>query len=87
MKGYARTPMSKPHKYRCLIRWQHRKFGPQWEKGSAEGTSIRRAAHHYLLGFFSDTSNREKRRDAHAHLQLEIWREKPHTAQPRHRHG
>jgi hypothetical protein len=74
--------MSTPHKYRCLVKWTHRTFGPQWEKGSAEGTSIRRAANHFLLGWFSSAKNRPRNAiaDAHAHLQLEIWREKKPAA-------
>lgn len=60
--------------YRCLIRWKHRKWGPQMEKLAAEGTSIRRAINNALLGFFSDKSNREKRRDAHAELEVQCWR-------------
>lgn len=81
--------MSKLQKYRCVIRWSHKRFGPQWEKGSAEGTSIRRAANHFLLGFFSSAPNRAKGAiaDAHAHLQLEIWREKALTAPRRRPHG
>jgi hypothetical protein len=57
-----------------VINWTHRKWGPQTEKLSAEGTSIRRALSNALLGFFSDKSNRERRRDAHAQLRCEIWR-------------
>jgi len=34
------------------------------ERLAAEGTSVRRALNNALLGFFSDRSNREKRRDA-----------------------
>jgi len=44
------------------------------EKLAAEGSSIRRALNSALLGFFSDASNRERRRDAHIQLRLEIWR-------------
>jgi hypothetical protein len=51
------------------------------EKLAAEGTSARRALNSALLGFFSDASNREKRRDAHRHFRTEIWRQS--TALPR----
>lgn len=59
-----------------MVSWTHRKWGPQSEKVSAEGSSIRRAINAALLGFFSDRSNREKRRDAHTHLRVEAWRVK-----------
>ena len=61
-------------RYRTVVKWTHRKWGPQSEKLASEGSSIRRALSAALLGFFSDRSNREKRRDAHAHLHCEIWR-------------
>ncbi len=64
-------------RYRVLVSWVHRKWGPQHEKLAAEGSSIRRALNAALLGFFTDKTNREKRRDAHVHLQAEIWRRKP----------
>ena len=54
--------------------WTHRKWGPQTEKLAAEGSSARRALNNALLGFFSDKSNRERRRDAHAHFRAEVWR-------------
>jgi len=66
--------MPRTQRYRAVIKWTHRKWGPQTEKLSAEGTSIRRALSNALLGFFSDKSNRERRRDAHAQLRVEIWR-------------
>lgn len=72
--------MPRQQRYRCVIHWSHRKSGPQWERGSAEGTSIRRAANNYLLGFFSDTSQRKQRVDAHANLTLQIWRLKREPA-------
>lgn len=50
------------------------------EKLAAEGTSIRRALNNALLGFFSDASSRERRKDAHAQLRAEIWRVKKPTA-------
>jgi hypothetical protein len=74
--------MPKTAKYRCLLKWTHRKWGPQFEKGAAEGTSIRRAANHFLLSFFSSSPNRRRGAiaDAHKSLTLEIWREKPPRA-------
>ena len=69
--------MSQMAKYRVVITWNHRKWGPKMEKLSAEGTSIRRAIHHALLGFFSDASNRSVRRDAHQGIRIEAWRVKP----------
>jgi len=67
--------MPRNRKYRVVVMWTNRKWGPQMEKLAAEGTSIRRAISHALLGFFSDASNRDRRRDAHASLRLEAWRE------------
>jgi hypothetical protein len=72
--------MPKQQRYRVVLNWTHLKWGPQMEKQSAEGTSIRRGLNNALLGFFSDKSNRERRRDAHAHLRCEIWRVKKITA-------
>lgn len=63
-------------RYRLLVSWCHRKWGPQTEKLAGEGSSIRRALNSALLGFFSDASSRERRRDAHAHVRVEIWRHK-----------
>jgi hypothetical protein len=62
------------NRYRILIHWTHRKWGPQMERLAAEGSSARRALNSALLGFFSDKSNRERRRDAHKQLSAEIWR-------------
>lgn len=64
-------------RYRIVVQWQHRKWGPQTEKLSAEGSSIRRALSSALLGFFSDSTNRDRRRDAHKQLRCEIWRTGP----------
>jgi len=61
-------------RYRVIVKWQHRKWGPQTERLAAEGTSVRRALNNALLGFFSDKSNRERRRDAHKGLTVEAWR-------------
>jgi hypothetical protein len=75
--------MATTKRYRVLVSWTHRKWGPKTEKLAAEGSSIRRALNAALLGFFSDSSNRNQRRDAHAHLRCEIWREK-HSTTARH---
>src|SRR5271163_1428183 len=61
-------------KYKVLIKWSHRKWGPKIESFSAEGTSIRRALNNALLGFFSDKTSREDRRDAHTQLDAYITR-------------
>jgi len=61
-------------RYRVLVKWTDRKWGPQTEKLAAEGTSVRRAISNALLGFFSDSSRRKERRDAHPHLTVEAWR-------------
>ncbi len=61
-------------RYRVLVMWSHRKWGPQTQKLAAQGSSIRRALNNALLEFFTDKPNRERRRDAHAHLRCEIWR-------------
>src|SRR5271155_1533814 len=61
-------------KYKVLIKWSHRKWGPKIESFSAEGTSIRRALNNALLGFFSDKTSREERRDAHIELDVYIRR-------------
>jgi hypothetical protein len=72
--------MSRTQRYRLVIRWTHRKYGPQLEKISAEGTSIRRAINNALLSFFSDSSRRKERGDAHAQLEVQCWRVKKPTA-------
>ncbi len=66
--------MATTKRYRVLVSWTHRKWGPQTHKSSAEGSSIRRALNSALLAFFSDSSNRQQRRDAHVQLRAEIWR-------------
>jgi hypothetical protein len=63
-------------KYRTVISWTHRKWGPQSEKLAAEGSSIRRAINAALLGFLSDAGKRKDRRDAHAHIRVKAWRTK-----------
>ena len=67
--------------YRVVVTWQHRKWGPKMEKLTAEGTSIRRAIANALLGFFSDKSRRDDRRDAHAQLTVSAQRTTKPTAQ------
>ena len=64
-------------RYRVLVHWVHRKWGPQSMKLAAEGSSIRRALNNALLSFFSDSTSRKQRLDAHAHLRCEIWRQQP----------
>jgi hypothetical protein len=66
--------MATTKRYRAIVSWTHRKWGPQMEKLAGEGSSIRRALNKALLGFFSDKNNRDRRRDAHAHVRCEIWR-------------
>ena len=66
--------MANVKKYRVLLSWMHRKWGPQQEKLSAEGSSLRSGLNHALRAFFSDKSNTERRRDAHAGLDVKIWR-------------
>lgn len=66
--------MATTKRYRVLVQWVHRKWGPHQEKLAAEGSSIRRALNSALLSFFSDSNKRQQRRDAHAHLRVEIWR-------------
>jgi len=66
--------MSSIHKYRVIVRWKHRKWGPQMERLAAEGSSVRRALNNALLAFFSDKSNRDRRRKAHAEIDVTIWR-------------
>lgn len=61
-------------KYRVLVTWTHRKWGPQMEKLAGEGTSARRALNAALLAFFKDKNKRQERRDAHAHFRAEVWR-------------
>jgi len=58
------------HTYRVLVKWKHRKWGPQTHEASAEGTSIRRGIANALLAFFSDKNSRDRRKDAHAELTL-----------------
>jgi hypothetical protein len=72
--------MSRQNRYRCVIRWTHRKLGPQSEKSSSEGSSIRRAINAALLSFFSNSNLRKERQDAHAHIEVQCWRVKKPTA-------
>jgi hypothetical protein len=68
--------MPRNQTYQVLIRWTHRRYGPQWEKVTAEGTSIRRGIAHALLNFFSSSSKAQhaERLDAHKALQVEARR-------------
>jgi hypothetical protein len=66
--------MATTKRYRAVVSWTHRKWGPQSHKESSEGSSIRRALNAALLSFFKDKNNRHQRRDAHAHVRVEIWR-------------
>jgi len=62
--------------YRVVIRWTHRKWGPQLEKAKAQGTSIRRALNNALLAFFSERSQRGRRSDGHGERTLTVERVK-----------
>ena len=66
--------MATKRTYRVLIKWKHRKWGPQTEETAAEGTSIRRAIAAALLAFFSSQNSREKRHDAHEAVIVSAWR-------------
>ncbi len=72
--------MGKRNRYRCAIWWKHKKWGPQLEKCVAEGLSIRRAINNALLGFFSDSGQRNFRKDAHAYIEVKCWRLKKNGA-------
>jgi hypothetical protein len=67
--------------YRLVLTWKDTRWGPQTQKLTAEGTSIRRAIANALLGFFSDSSRRKERRDAHVSLTVTAQRVKKPTAQ------
>jgi hypothetical protein len=67
--------MATTKRYRIVVLWTHHKWGPQMEKLAGEGSSARRALNSALLGFFSDASRRDRRRDAHKHFRAEIWRQ------------
>jgi hypothetical protein len=60
--------------YRVVIEWQHPNFGPQMEKATATATSIRRAVNGFLMAFFKDPQHHERRRAAHAELEIKIRR-------------
>jgi hypothetical protein len=74
MKGRA------PNRYRLVVTWTHRKWGPQMEKRVAEGSSIRRAINRSLLDFFKDKNKRQERRDAHVQLTITAQRLKRERA-------
>ena len=75
--------MPTTRRYRVLVQWSHRKWGPQHHKTASNGSSIRRALNAALHAFFSDKTNRNQRKDAPAQLRCEIWREKPSIARSR----
>lgn len=62
--------------FHAAIHWTHPKWGPQLEKLSAEGTSIRRALNAMLTDFFRKPELRSLRNAAHAQLELRVWRVK-----------
>jgi len=64
-------------RYRMLVSWTHPRWGPQQEKLPATGSSIRRALNAALLDFFKDKNHRDRRRAAHAHLEVKICRLPP----------
>ena len=66
--------MSTTRTYRVVINWTHRKYGPNYRKCIAEGSSIRRAIANALLAFFSEKPERKNRLDAHTHIRVEAWR-------------
>ncbi|MBZ5540937.1 MAG: hypothetical protein LAN61_10515 [Acidobacteriia bacterium] len=72
--------MSRQNRYRAVISWTHRKYGPQMEKTGAEATSIRRAINAALLSFFSNSNLRSAHADAHAEVRVHCWRLKKPTA-------
>ena len=57
-----------------VVQWDHHYLGPQMDKLTSEGSSIRRALNTALLAFFTHNSTRLKRTDAHVHVRCEIWR-------------
>ena len=68
--------------YKLVITWQHKNLGPQMQKVTAEGTSIRRAIANGLMGFFSTTGDVHKfRRDAHGEVTVSARRLKKEAAQ------
>lgn len=66
--------MPTTRRYRVVVHWTHRKWGPKTEKLSALGSSARRALNAALRAFFSDKSRRQERRDAHAAFRCDVWR-------------
>ncbi len=61
-------------RYRVLVSWVHRKWGPQQERLAAEGSSIRPAFNSALFRFLHAPNSRQRRADAHAHVDVKIWR-------------
>ena len=72
--------MSRQNRYRVVVSWTHRKWGPQMEKASSEATSMRRGINAALLSFFSNSSLRSAHADAHAQISVHAWRVKKPTA-------
>jgi hypothetical protein len=66
--------LSANRSYKVVIRWKHHKFGPQFHKTTAEGTSIRRAIANALLAFFNNKDTRKQRRDAHPSIEVSAQR-------------
>lgn len=58
------------------LRWHHPKWGPQLEKFSAEGHSIRLALNQALREFLTNPRVRGIRNAAHAELEIHVWRVK-----------
>lgn len=66
--------MPTTRRYRIVVSWTHRKWGPKTEKLAGQGSSARRALNSALRSFFSDKNKRQERRDAHAGFRCEVWR-------------
>ena len=72
--------MRTPTRYQIVIRWTHRKWGPQSTKLKQEAHSIRKAVNQAMLAFFTAQheahaqSNKRPYLDAHKHVTVEAWR-------------
>jgi len=62
------------NRYRCLITWKHRKWGPQMHRAAEEASSIRRAINQALISFFTDKNRRKERKDAHVEIAVTCQR-------------
>ena len=71
--------MSK-NRYRCLITWKDRKWGPQMHRTAEEASSMRRAINQALRLFFTDKTRRKERRDAHVEIAVQVAIEERHCA-------